>query len=153
MLFRRLFGWPGTPTSREDPTDYELSQSTAGGLEAEYQKLISAQLLQWGVPQSCASVEVRLDSVAPSRRETFVAVVRISAWERTPVLRLLLGLPLLERKLRKAIKAHWVGELSDFGGVLLHASGELQDEPAVSDLRRTMISLTEGVAGRNSPAI
>ena len=69
-------------------------------------------------------------------------MVRIFAWERRPALRLLLGLPLLERKIRKTIRAHWVAEVSHFGGVWLHASERLAETGAASDLRPLLATLT-----------
>lgn len=141
-LIQRLFA-RGRPPQGEQPTDYDaIRDGGADGLEAEYQKLISLQLKRWGVGESCASVEVRHVGEAADGRDVFVGVVRLFAWERKPALRLLLGLPLLESKVRRTLAGLWLAEVSHFGGLWLHASGQLQESAATADLRHLMVTLT-----------
>jgi hypothetical protein len=55
--------------------------------------------------------------------------------------RLLLGLPILESRLRRALKGSWMYDVSHFSGVWLHASGQLQDTPAMQDLRELVVEI------------
>jgi hypothetical protein len=69
-------------------------------------------------------------------------MLRLVSWERTSAIRLLLGLPILESRLRRAVRGSWLREVSHFGGVWVHASGQMQDPDAMEDLR-TLILETE----------
>lgn len=135
-LIKRAWG-PGS-----EPTDFHSIEAAAGGLAAEYEKIVSIQLKHWGVSETCASVEVHLMGQAEDGREVFVAAVHLSAWERKSALRLLLGLPFLERKVRKAVHGLWLAEVSHFGGLWLHASPRLHEAAGADELRKLMVSLT-----------
>ena len=140
-LFKRRDRW--LDEERTDFRDIGAAAADAeAALPAEYERQIGLVLRRWGIPESCASIEVIKIGDSGDGRAVFVALVRLFAWERRPALRLLLGLPFLERKVRKAIRAHWVSELSHFGGVWLHASERLADSAADADLRHLIASLT-----------
>ena len=145
MLFRRLFSrkerW--LDEQRTDLRDLSAPRGDArDALPSEYERLIALVLRRCGIPESCASIEVIQIGEGGDGRQVFVALVRIFAWERRPALRLLLGLPLLERKVRKAIRAHWISEMSHFGGIWLHASERIADSAADTELRHLITSLT-----------
>lgn len=145
MFFRKLFSrkerW--LDQQRTDFRGLDAAKDDAGvGLPSEYERQISLVLRRWGISDSCTSIQVVRIGEGADGRQVFVALVRISAWERRPVLRLLLGLPLLERKVRKAIRGHWVSEASHFGGLWLHASEGLADTSADAELRHLIASLT-----------
>lgn len=145
MFFRKLFSRKERWLDQQK-TDYRGLDAPKEGAEAtlpaEYERQISSVLHRWGISESCTSIQVVPIGEGADGRQVFVALVRISAWERRPVLRLLLGLPLLERKVRKAIRAHWLSEASHFGGLWLHASEGLADTSADAELRRLIASLT-----------
>lgn len=145
MFFRKLFSrqerWQDQ--QRTDFRGIDAPKGDAeGALLSEYERQVALVLRRWGIPESCSSIEIVRLGEGGDGRQVFVALVRIFAWERRPALRLLLGLPLLERKVRKAIRAHWVSELSHFGGVWLHASERLAESGADQDLRHLIASLT-----------
>jgi hypothetical protein len=145
VFFRKLFSrqerW--VDHQRTDFRGLDGGKDDAGaGLPAEYERQISLVLRRWGISDNCTSVQVVTMGEASDGRQTFVALVRIFAWDRRPALRLLLGLPLLERKVRKAIRAHWISEASQFGGLWLHASEKLADSAADAELRHLIGSLT-----------
>lgn len=140
-LIRRLFASSRSP-QKEGPTDYQSLGQAADGLHAEYQRIIELQMKRWGVSETCASVEVHQVGKAADGREVFVGAVRLHAWDRKPALRLLLGLPLLEAKVRKTIRAHWLAEVSHFSGLWLHASEKLQGTAASGELRSLVVALT-----------
>ena len=122
-------------------TDYEMMSAPQGGLEAEYLKVIEPELRGWGVPETCASLEMQQVGQTPHGRGIFVAVIRLHAWERRPALRLLLGLPFLERRVRRALSTRWLLDVSHFGGLWLHASDRLHDGEAGPELRALLAQL------------
>lgn len=130
------------------------------GLEAEYEDLISTQCRRWGISDSSVTIEVRQIGRAPDGLDVYLGMVRLAQWERTSALRLLLGLPLLETKIRKMVRTLWLGEVSHFGGLWLHASEQLHATTAMSELRELMIQLTpsspprhgeESASGQDEP--
>jgi hypothetical protein len=147
-LLRRLFPrmFSATP---EEATDYQTLNDASGGLNAEYEKLIVEQLRRWGVSDRHASVEVRQVDIRQGK-EVFVGMVRLLQWNRDSALRVLLGLPMLEKKIRKRARAIWVSDVSHFDGIWLQASSELQTADAVSELRRTLVATTRAVESRGS---
>lgn len=134
--------------SAAEPTDYQSLQSTPASVETEYQKLIVYHLRRWGVFENCATVTVRPVGQDRRGRDAYVAVVKLSKWERNVALRLLLGLPLFEKKVRKILQGSWLAEISHFDGLLLQTGGELQGDLATSELRHLVVALT----GRHASA-
>lgn len=130
----------GSPTS-EHSTDYQVLEEAAGGLDGEYRRIVTEHIRRWGVPESCALVEVRGDGEKKGL-EGFVATLVVHAWDRDAVLRLLLGLPLLEKKIRKSVEAQWVADVSRFDGLLLKMTPALQGREPTQHLRHLMVSLT-----------
>ena len=147
MLLSKLFKRKNDTWLDAKRTDYQgfLDQSVKSEepLPAEYGKLVGATLMRWGISEGCASLEIKSVGEAADGRQTFVALIRVLAWEEQAGLRLLIGLPLLEKKIRKEIRAHWIGEVSDFGGLWLHASENLADAAAHEKLHKLLVSLEE----------
>lgn len=126
----------------QDPdSDYHPSDRRGEGLEVEYQTLIATQFRRWGISNNCVTIEVRQIGRAPDGYDVFVGMVRLAQWDRISGLRVLLGLPLLEAKVRKMVRATWLADFSHFGGLWLHASEQLQGTPAVGELRQLMLQL------------
>ncbi len=63
---------------------------------------------------------------APDGFDVFVGLVRLVRWERESGLRVMLGMPLLEAKIRKAVRATWLADYSHFAGLWLHASERMK---------------------------
>jgi hypothetical protein len=122
-------------------SDYHPSDRKGDGLEIEYQAIIAQQFKRWGIRPSCVSVEVRKFGRAPDGFDVFVGMVRLSQWERASGFRVLLGLPLLETKVRKAVRATWLADFSHFGGLWLHASEQLHSMPGASEVRDVLADL------------
>ena len=74
-------------------------------------------------------------------RTTFVGMLRLVHWERMSAVRLLLGLPILESRVRRMVRGSWLHDVSHFGGIWLHASGQLQDTHAMEDLRTLVVEI------------
>lgn len=127
---------------QEADSDYHPSDRKGVGLEVEYQTLIATQFRRWGILPSSVTVEVRKIGQAPDGFDVLVGMVRLSQWDRISGLRLLLGLPLLEHKVRKAVRSTWLADFSHFGGLWLHASEQLHTSSAgMAELRDLLVHL------------
>ena len=125
-----------SPETEVGPSGHSVDEITR-----EYRALIVDQLVRGGVNAECVEIEVRQAGKARDGQQVFVGMLRLVQWERTSAVRLLLGLPILESRLRRAVRGSWLRELSHFGGVWVHASGQLQDTQAMQDLRTMVIDL------------
>jgi len=94
----------------------------AGGVQEEYAEAVAENLRQMGV--SCTAVEPRSCGFGPKGREKVAVIVRVTHFERPQVLRVFMGLPLLEARVREIFADTWISEVSEFEGIWLQASGE-----------------------------
>jgi hypothetical protein len=153
LLLRRFASLLGRRGS-EHETDYETMGTAEGGLEAEYLKVLEPELRGWGIPERCAALQVQQVGHTPHGRGIFVGVIRLVAWERRPAMRLLLGLPFLERRVKQALSTRWLLDVSHFGGLWLHASERLQNGEAGRELRELLAEFSEPPGGaRQRPRV
>jgi hypothetical protein len=89
---------------------------------------------------------VKKSGQAADGLDVFVAMVRLLKWDQHSGVRLLLGLPLMENKIRKTVRATWLADYSHFAGLWVHASETLQ----VPDNLRNLLS-TLAPSSRESP--
>ncbi|MEO5672574.1 MAG: hypothetical protein ABIR26_17960 [Ramlibacter sp.] len=135
-----------------DPgSDYHPS-SERGGLEVEYQKLVAAQFRHWGVAMGCVTIEVRKIGVAADGYDVFVAMVRLMQWHRPSAIRVLLGLPVLEAKIRKAVRSTWLADHAHFVGLWLHSSEQLQETAGMTELRELVKDLAPPSSAETAPS-
>ncbi len=140
---RRIFarsGGPATGGELDDAadTDYLPEHGNGEGLETDYQGIIAAHFRRFGVSNSCVTIEVKKIGQAPDGYDVFVGMVRLMRWERNSALRLLLGLPLLESKIRKTVRSTWLADYSHFTGLWLHTSDQLQVPEELRELLGTL---------------
>jgi hypothetical protein len=122
-------------------TEVEPSGHSVDEISQEYHSIIQDQLVRGGVLAKCVEIEVRQAGKLRDGHFMFVAMLRLTTWERTSAIRLLLGLPILESRLRRAVRGSWLREVSHFGGIWVHASGQLQDGHAMEDLRSLIVEV------------
>jgi hypothetical protein len=103
-----------------------------------------------GIPESVASLEVTQVALTPRGRGVYAAHIRLLKWQEGPAVRLLLGLPLLERKVRKRMQSHWVLEMSHFAGLWLQAADGAQGTQAVRDIRMCLQQLKRSGESSNT---
>ena len=138
---------------RGDPdSDYHPSDKPGEGPEVEYQGLIETQFRRWGISSRCVTIEVRRMGKAPDGFDVLIGMVRLAHWERLSGLRVLVGLPLLEAKVRKSLRASWLADYSHFGGLWLHASSRVPPEGAAIELRDALAQLVPPSAARGGLA-
>ena len=140
-MFKRFWGAARGRRTSEHSTDYQNLEDATGGLDAEYRRMVMNHLERLGVPPDCAVVEIEELDIKRGK-QAFVATVCLVAWERNAVLRVLLSLPLLDKKVRKAAEVSWVADVSDFKGVRLRVAESLHTSRATSELRHLVVSLT-----------
>lgn len=114
----------------------------AEGLEIEYQRLVTTQFRRLGIHEDCVTIDVRRIGHGPHGFDVLVGMVRLHRWERTSGLRLLIGLPLIESRVRKLVRSTWLADYSHFGGLWLHAAEHLHEEPGTEELRELLMALT-----------
>lgn len=125
----------------DDAADTNFHQGSGGageGLEAEYRELIAGHFSRWGIRSESVTIEVKKSGQAPDGFDVFVAMVRLVKWDRHSGLRLLLGLPLMENKIRKTVRATWLADYSHFAGMWVHVSENVQ---VPDDLRGLLTTL------------
>ena len=147
---RRIFAGAGSDAGGfEDAadTDYLPINGEGEGLETEYQGLIAAQFRRWGVSNQCITIEVRRVGQAPDGFDVFAGMVRLVRWERDSTLRVMLGLPLMEAKIRKAVRATWLADYSHFAGLWLHASERMKVPGELRELLAAVAPLPGQPAG------
>ncbi len=133
-LFRRK------DASGKADSESECRSSQLGeGLASEYQGLIDSQFVRWGLSPQCVRVTVRSVGKRADGLDVFAGLVTLTAWERDTALRLLLGLPLLDARIRRRVQATWLTEYSHFDGLWLHPAQNLAVGP---ELKELLISLT-----------
>ena len=128
---------PDDAESEQPPSDFQDK-----GLEYEYHEVVAREFERWGIRRDCVHIEVRKLGPAADGFDVFVAMVRIRDWDRTSALRLLLGLPILERRVRRSVRQTWLADLSHFTGIWVHASEGLALGDDRTELRELLASLT-----------
>ena len=75
----------------EHQTDYQvLGEDVEGGLEAEYQRVVSGQLERWHVPLSSVRLEVQQLGTRDGKG-VFEAALTLNVWDRESAVCLLLA--------------------------------------------------------------
>ena len=120
--------------AQHSQTEIDPNATTVEEIQAEYRACIDEVLARAGVASECVEVEIRHLGTPRDGRPAFSAMVRLVAWERHSGLRVLLGLPMLERGARRLIGASWVGDTSHFAGLWLHPSGQIIDRALLKEL-------------------
>jgi len=138
---------PETAATEIHPSGHSLAE-----IKSEYAELVRERLERAGVPATCYEIEVRHMGAARDGRDVLAGMVRLTRWERQPVLRVLVGLPLLEKAVRRRVRASWLAETTWFGGLWLHASSALLADDTASELRMLIADLEVPDQPRTDPA-
>lgn len=91
----------------------------------QYHGLVLQELDRCGVDPHVVTVDVRQVGTAQDGLEVYAAMVHLTKWDQASSVRLLLGLPLIELKIRDAARASWLASSHHFVGLWVHASKQL----------------------------
>lgn len=119
---------------------------------SEYTQVFARELARWGVPGDGITWEMRHVGYGTHGYGIFVAVLRLGTWDRAASLRLQLGLPFLEKRLRQCLRGHWLADVSEFSGVWLHASENMLASPRIGELRELLAALTGSPVQDSQPS-
>jgi hypothetical protein len=140
-------------TPEENPeTELDASGHSPDEIVEEYRDIIREQLTHGGVAHDCVEIDIRQSGKSRDTRTNYVGMLRLVHWDKTSAVRLLLGLPILESRVRRLVRGSWVSDVSHFGGVWLHASGQLQDSAAMEDLRTLVVDIEKREHDSQPPA-
>lgn len=93
------------------------------------------------IERSCFELELHPSGPLQDGRHVLSANVRLVKWDRVSGVRLLVGLPILERGARRAIAASWASGSAHFGGLWLHPSGGILERDLMKELGRDLAML------------
>jgi hypothetical protein len=127
--------------SYESQTDYQGLASRPASLHTEYENIIVNQLARWGIRDGLVSVQVQ-EVGGRRKKPAFEAILLVNEWHREETLRVLIGLPLLEKKVRRAAASVWISDVSTFQGLLVKTAPALQQQGPCSELRQVLVGLT-----------
>jgi hypothetical protein len=140
------------PSGDEPPaTEIDIGATSIEELQQEYKEQITALLQDGGVNVDCVQTEVRYVGRARDGKYVFLGMLRLVQWERKSALRLMIGMPLVERLLRRLLRGNWLAEVSHFGGMWLHPSSQMVDADVMRELR-DVLSLVESSETPAHPA-
>jgi hypothetical protein len=132
-------------------TQADLGGTRPADVQAGYRDLLAELLDAGGVPVDSVDVEVRYLGKARDGLQVFLGMLRLRRWQRKASLRLMIGLPLLEHAVRRRLRGSWLRDVSHFGGVWLHPSGQMLDEVTVREVRALLQTLEASDATAASP--
>jgi hypothetical protein len=132
-------------------TEINPNHHTFGELQEEYLGVANGIIARCGLNPDCIEVEARYAGQSRAGKHLFKLMFRLVKWERHSGLRLLLGLPHLEREVRRVLSGSWLAEVSHFGGIWLHPSTPTLDRSVTRELRYILAAIEGPPAG--SPAL
>ena len=121
-------------------------------LQADYRATLGAVLARADVDPSCVAIDVLHAGRMPGGRPRFTCFLRLVRWERRSALRLLIGLPHIEKAARQSVQDSWLGQASHFGGLWLQSASEVLEAPALRELRSAIETLEQPVRAERQRA-
>lgn len=104
-------------------------------VQVPIQELIEGyEFILTGLPEKSAAPLAGVDfrvhhsGTAPDGRPVILLTLKIVRWVPRKSVQVLLGLPLMERAVRRLLRGSWLLEVSHFGGVWIHTSSALDLE-------------------------
>ena len=137
LELKKLFQREGeVPSTQMHPNSTSIQE-----IQAEYRACVDEILLRAGIDAGCVDIEIRNQGTLADGRPALAIMLRLVNWERTSGLRLLLGLPMLERAARRLIGASWASEASHYTGLWVHPSGQILDRSLLKGLGADLCAL------------
>jgi hypothetical protein len=140
---RKLFRRNAAPFVQ---TGMDVGEATVEELQDEFRACILDVLGRAMINKACVDIEIRHGGQLRDGRHLLTGMLRLVKWERVSGLRLLIGLPILERGVRRLVAASWAAEAAHFGGLWMHPSGQILERPLLKELGHDLTTL------ENAPA-
>jgi hypothetical protein len=140
---RKLFRRNAAPFVQ---TGMDVQDATVEELQDEFRACILDVLARAMVDKTCVDIEIRHGGVMRDGRHLLTGMLRLVKWDRVSGLRLLIGLPILERGVRRMVAASWAAEAAHFGGLWVHPSGQILERSLLKELGHDLTML------ENAPA-
>jgi hypothetical protein len=140
LELRRLFARDAAPVLN---TGVDLQDISVDELQDEYRACILEVFAKARLDKSSFGLEVHASAPLKDGRRVMTANVRLVKWDRITGLRLLVGLPMLERAVRRALAGSWASSSANFGGLWLHPSAQILDRALMKELARDLAILED----------
>lgn len=135
---RRMFTREVEPVMH---TGMDLKDVTLEEVQTEFKACVMEVLGSACIDKTCFELEIHASGPLKDGRYLLGANLRLTKWDRISGVRLLVGLPILERGARRAIAASWASGSAHFGGLWLHASGQILERDLMKELGRDLAIL------------
>jgi hypothetical protein len=112
-----------------------------GEIVAAYLDLVREQVGAAGIPADAVTIEVAVVGRNPDGLPALSAMLKLCSWSGHATVRLLLGLPLFEARVRRQLRNHWLADVSFFAGLWLHPSAPVRDPQVLLQLRELLRAL------------
>lgn len=113
-------------------------------IAAAYVAIVREQIEAAGIPGDAVSLEMVVVGRTGSGRPALAAMLKLRAWSGRPSVRLLLGLPLFEARVRRCLRNHWLADVSFFAGLWLHPSAPVREPRVLQELRELLLRMEDG---------
>lgn len=144
-VLKRLRPDPGEVHTQLDPDTASPADLLAG-----YQWHFDKVVARIGMPG--ARVRAAQAGHAPgSGLPVFFMSMRLDRWAGSKTAILLLGLPILEKAVRRELRTGWVLDASVFAGVWMHASADIEVPPVFIRSMREAIGSVPGASDGSPP--
>lgn len=115
-------------------------EGESAGLETDYENAIDSQLRRMGIDPACVHVRACTVGRTPGGFDVVAGFLTLVQWEKTSGVRLMLGMPSLEKRVRRFASATWLADYSAFGGLWLTVSEKLDISAELRALLRQSAS-------------
>jgi hypothetical protein len=105
---------------------------------------VREQIEAAGIPGDAVALEMVVVGRTGSGRPALTAMLKLCAWSGRASIRLLLGLPLFEAKIRRCLRNHWLADVSFFAGLWLHPSAPVREPQVLQELRELLLRMEDG---------
>jgi len=128
------------------------AQPDEAEVAAAYVDIVQRQIEAAGIPGDAVALEMVVVGRTGDGRPALTAMLKLSAWSGRATVRLLLGLPLFEAKVRRCLRSHWLADVSFFAGLWLHPSAPARDPEVLLQLRELLLRLEDGEERPSAPS-
>lgn len=129
-------------------------ESVGAGLaemRAALAQAISDELERGGIPADCVHIEVQRQGDSPQGLPTLAGMLRLVRWNDAAAVRLMLGLPLLERNMRRSLRNHWLADVARFAGLWLHPSTTVLGRETLDAVRNLVLQVEAQRSQQSQP--